>query len=82
MTTTQDLPGATPSLLQPSPQAFAAMFADGRQAAEILDVHRSTLYVLIERGTLAKHKIGAVTVFWRPDLERLREAKESWSGTR
>lgn len=82
MNATQDPPDTTPSLLMPAPEPFAAYFLDGAQAAALLGVNRGTIYPLIERGTLTRYKIGKLTVFWRPEVERLRDSRDLWYGSR
>lgn len=83
MNATQDPPEATvPSLLQPAPEPFAAYFLDGAQASALLGINRTHIYHLIKRGSVTPYKIGTYTVFWRPAIEQLRDARERWHGPR
>jgi excisionase family DNA binding protein len=42
--------------------------------ASLLQVARSTVYVMVNDGRLTPYRIGTMTVFWRPEVEALRGA--------
>jgi excisionase family DNA binding protein len=69
------------------PEVVAGLFLDGTQAARLLLVSRTHIYKLIGRGVITPYKIGALTVFWRPQLleaiearRRAYEAGKEWNG--
>jgi excisionase family DNA binding protein len=45
-----------------------------QEAADLLRVHRATIFRLIKAGDIKTHKIGMRTIIKRDDLERLIEA--------
>lgn len=70
----------TPSLMSPAPEPFAEMFLDGRDAARLLGMNRTSIYALIDRGVITPYKIGVLTVFWRPEVEAVRAARARLAG--
>jgi excisionase family DNA binding protein len=69
------------------PEVVASLFVDGTKAARMLLVSRTHIYKLMDRGVITAHKIGSLTVFWKPELEeaiearrRAYEAGKDWTG--
>lgn len=56
------------------PLPNAADWTDAAGAALILGRSRSTVYDMVDRGILSRHRVGASTVFWRAEVEEIRRS--------
>lgn len=56
------------------PLPNAADWTDAAGAAAILGRSRSTVYDMVDRGILNKHRVGTSTLFWRAEVEEIRHS--------
>lgn len=57
-------------LPMPNPEQWL----DTNQTAEALGRRRATVYDMVERGVLTRYRIGALSVFWRPEVTEVAAA--------
>lgn len=62
------------------PAVVTALLLDGTQTARVLNVSRTHVYKLIQRGVIKPYSIGGLTVFWAPEVHAAAAARRGWGG--
>jgi hypothetical protein len=56
------------------PETLLDNFEDSAGAAQLLNRSRSTVSEMAARGLITPYRVGAVVLYWRPEVERIAAA--------